>query len=380
LLLFLANFVAILLVALGLFSLAGLTDSAKKRTFSERIRRLWPAVAGFVVIAAVLTHSLLRIIDERHTQFAIESVLLEELATDVAALDDFQHEEHESQHQVLATVRASEIVSPHRVSQIQQALAERLDEPVMLLVRTIVSKDVAATGSAFKAVRVDPDGVFLGHTLSPLELKQRWAEQVLLEEFQSKAGVDLRRATYSEPEGTPLVFAEIRTIRRLSSDEITAVKTRLRERLSQPDLEFAVRFTKEELASEFGRLLVEWTDSSAATPQQRQVMTGLRELIRDEVGRLPEVVPLGVHFHVQEDLWRVLVEVVGPRPVTRDELAALQQKAAEYASEPIELSVWYKAETVITADGFSSFEDFTRATLQKRIETLPKILGRVAQH
>ena len=67
--------------------------------------------------------------------------------------------------------------------------------------------------------------------------------------------------------------------------------------------------------------------------------------------------------------------MVEPRPVTQDELLALQSDVAEYAPRPIELSVWYKAETVISANGLSSYKNYTRQTLQERIETLPEVFG-----
>ena len=39
----------------------------------------------------------------------------------------------------------------------------------------------------------------------------------------------------------------------------------------------------------------------------------------------------------------------------------------------MEVHVWFKLDAVISTDGYASFNDFTKATLKKRIETIPDI-------
>ena len=79
-LLFFANFIAILLVALVMFTIAGMAPDARWNSLADVSRRFGLAVVGFVVIAVILTHSLLRIYTERTTQHTIDTVLVAELA------------------------------------------------------------------------------------------------------------------------------------------------------------------------------------------------------------------------------------------------------------------------------------------------------------
>ena len=75
---------------------------------------------------------------------------------------------------------------------------------------------------------------------------------------------------------------------------------------------------------------------------------------------------------MQEEAWRVLLETAGPRTVTPDEVVALQSAFSEH-EPPLEINLWHKPEAVVTAEGYTTYSDFTKTTLQERIKTLPVI-------
>jgi uncharacterized hydrophobic protein (TIGR00271 family) len=376
--LFFANFIAILLVSLVMFTLAGMAPAPRWNSARDISRRFGPVFVGFTVIAVVLTHSLLRITGERNLNHTIRQVLSQEFARDSVALDDFQEKQQGDSVFVLATVRSPKIIPPRRVSQLQERLTRDLGKPTELIVRTMVAEDVHAVGSRLKAGRMDLNGVFFSNELSPRERKKRLARQVLLEQLNPEDGFQLEDLEYGEsPKGT-LVFATIKAIRPPQTHEVRALENLLRERLDDPELALVLRCSTATLIERDGPLLVEWTNYGGERNREPETVKGLKQLIRNEFKKLPNTFPLAVHFNIEDDRWRALVEVAGPRPVSPGEVTIVQQAISESAPHPVDLSVWHRADVVVTSNGYAAFDEFTRPMLEKRIESLPGIFGEMA--
>src|SRR6185436_3590147 len=79
-LLFFANVLAILAVAAALFLIAGFVTWAEMGSFRGLARRFAPAAIGLVLVSALLTRTLIGMVENVHTQRAITEVLDQELA------------------------------------------------------------------------------------------------------------------------------------------------------------------------------------------------------------------------------------------------------------------------------------------------------------
>lgn len=67
------------------------------------------------------------------------------------------------------------------------------------------------------------------------------------------------------------------------------------------------------------------------------------------------------------------------RPPDASLSASLVQEAvSKSTSHPVELSIWHRADIVVTAEGYESYKDFTQQTLEERIEKLPEVFEDVA--
>jgi uncharacterized hydrophobic protein (TIGR00271 family) len=373
LLLFFANFVAILLVALITFTLAGMAPALQWKSLPHLLRRYGFAFVSFAVVAIVLTHSLYRITRDRHVASRIQDVLSAEVAEiGSAVLDDSIYRIAGGKLQVLATVRAPRLIPPDRVKEIEEDLESQLGMPARLIIRTVLANDVSATGSAIHATDVDLDGVFISAGLSGPQLKTRYAEQVLLERLQHEPAVELVDVECGQVGDRSIVLATLQSIRVLSRHEIGRLEAAVRVRLEDPELELVVQFVPTVLGDRFGPILIGWTNVDATTPEESAALNELDGQIRAEVAKLPEVFPVAVHFNVREELWGVLVETTGPRTVTPDKVATIQSAFSEH-EPPLEISFWHKPEAVVTARGYVAYNDFTKSTLQERIKTLPVI-------
>ncbi len=79
-LLFLANVLSILLVSAVVFIAAGLARRIELESAWELIRRFGVACLGFIIVAVLLTHALVRIVQERHLTNTIKDLISTEFS------------------------------------------------------------------------------------------------------------------------------------------------------------------------------------------------------------------------------------------------------------------------------------------------------------
>jgi hypothetical protein len=53
--------------------------------------------------------------------------------------------------------------------------------------------------------------------------------------------------------------------------------------------------------------------------------------------------------------------------------AAISQRSPR----PVDTSIWFRSDAVVTPNGYSSYEKFTEGTRKKRIEGLPELFKRL---
>jgi len=381
LLLFVANLVSILFVALVVFAFTGLTVSTAGRSWRTLLRQFGPTFVSFVVVAVVLTNSLMRIAVERTTELGIRETLLSELDNDPAIiLGEFRHVRLAGRVQVLATVRSPRIVKPKRVAELEQALREQLDAPVDLVVRTSLSKDVTREGARFVVRRANLDGRFLDDAVEEVESRATLAEQVIREQFQSDPGFELTQVDFGSAEsGNGIVIAYINSLRRLAHAEIARTEDALRKRLSDPQLDFFVRVDSAKLENRNGTVLVEWVDFSQASQEELDRLPEYEQVIKRVISETTALLPLQVHFKLLSDRTSALAEVVGPTPVTIEDVRQCEKRIRGELGDRFDLHLLYRSEYVVGTSGYTTYDDLTDASLEKRITRIREIFGKDAE-
>ena len=378
-LLFAANFVTILLAGLVTFGAAGLArdfDGTVKRGVG---RRFVVPVIAFIATTFFLTRSLQESTAERALARKVESEMHQAFdQMPSTSIEEIQvsHSTPGDRLDVLLTVRAPHVLRPTEVTSLQERLADALGLETVVIVRTVVARDVAALGSTARVSTAALDGDLFeasSHGEDDLVLV---AEQILLESLGSEPGMRLVSVRLAETENKTGVVAFVESIRNVVSEEIEAVQKALRDRLKLPSLRLFVCVMRATVDTAEGNWLVEWSDQAYMSPQDELEAAGLRRIVAEELRGIPDLDCLGVHIHGGEgDVpWRVLAEVVGPRPPAPDTVAAMQSSVSSRSSRELELSFWFRSEVVVSPDGYDSFRDFTRPTFEQRMQTLPQIL------
>lgn len=374
LLLFVANFVSILVVALITFWAGGLARS-RPRTVHRVFTHFGPTAVAFAVVVFIMTNSLLRIARDHALEQGIHRTLAEQLAAMHGAdLMGVIHNQTPKGVQVLATVRASRTVSPVWVSAIQTSLEDLLGDSVNLVVRTIRSRDVCALGHSLQAVPRDMNGNFLIETTDDDAARETLVSQVIRECYEEEPGFELTRVEYgmsSANEG--MVVAYVNAIRRFGREEIGLVEELLRKRLRDPTLHFLVRVNSASLQERRGPILTEWTSIAEAGPSRVARLPEIEAALHSAVEQSFELIPLHTHFNWFDGRWRVLVEVTGPGLVTQEDVELVQEAVSKKFQDEVEVLLWKRSDFIATRDGYTTYDKLTDPLIEQRRRKLQEL-------
>jgi uncharacterized hydrophobic protein (TIGR00271 family) len=361
-LLFLANFLSILLVASIIFFFAGLGREFAWTKPWEFAKRFGLALLGFVLVGVLLTGSLVRIVQERQLDRTIRRVLADELAkTQASSVDDIVYEQEEDILYVLTEVRSPTLITPSEVKTIQDSLGVHAGFPVQLIVRNILAKDITAKGSTRQATARNMDGEFITEEASPKQLKERSAEEVLWEAFALQPHLELIDVAYKRLPIGPVVLANVQGLRPPNGEEVRHLEEAIQERLQDRTIQLVMRFTQSSLLTHRGPVLYGWsTAGGEITPEKEATFAKVQTAVREELSRHPDVLPLECYPNLREDHFRIMVEAAGHGVMTSKDLAKLEEGVSNKVGEPIRIYIWTKDDAVLTESGVIPFKEFLR--------------------
>ena len=134
LLLFLANFIAIIFSSAFVFVMAGFGPLAFHERRQVISRTFVVSSVSMILITIPLANFMVRIADDAHTSRIIHDTLTDQIAqiSEDATLVDFTQEQKDGNLHVNATVRTPSDLSSSETSRIQRMLAQRLGSAVSL--------------------------------------------------------------------------------------------------------------------------------------------------------------------------------------------------------------------------------------------------------
>ncbi len=365
-LLFLANFLSILLVASIIFFFAGLAPEFAWTKPWDFGKRFGLAFLGFVLVGVLLTGSLVRIVKERQLDRTIKRVLADEFSkTRASSVDHIVYEQEQDMLYVSTEVRSPTLISPSEVKTIQDSLGDQVGLPAELIVRNILAKDITAKGSTRQTTARNLDGEFITQEASPSQLKETNAEQVLWEEFATRPHLELIEVTYRRIPMGPIILANVQGLRSPDAEEIRHLEERIQERLQDSTIKLVVRFTQSSLLTRRGPVLYGWS-----IPGGEVTFDKIQTAVREELSRYPDVFPLQLYPSVREDRSRILVEVVGNGVMTSKDLVKLEEGVSKKVGQPLEIYIWTRDDTVVTKSAVVPFKAF----LQKEIPEWEKLV------
>jgi uncharacterized hydrophobic protein (TIGR00271 family) len=366
-LLFFANFISILLVAAAVFLASGLASEFLSKSPWDLIRRFGWATLAFLVLIVVLSNALMEMVQARKLDRVIKEVLTVELANlSYASLDSQIHKTQNDGLYILATVRAPRIIPPDEVGKIQDALFRRLEKPISLIVRTTIARDMSAVGSTSQVVEQNLDGNFMNAKISDKEMVLKSAEQVLWEQLASRPDFRFVNVDYGRTPRGKVILAAVEGISPPTAEATRQVERLIQERVQDPTLSLIVRFTPSILLDRYGQGLYGWSFSGEITPEQekltRDIQAAVNQVFRTHY---PDVHPVRLYYNHLENKWKILVEATGTGTLSSKDRLRIEKMVAEKVAHPVQISVWFRVETVLTEEGQIPFQTFIQNSLNQ---------------
>lgn len=369
--LFLANFFSILVAASIVFAATGMGSYSKTLSRRDLARRFGVAVFSLICITVIFTYSLVKLVNKRYIRQSIKYELVQALE-DIPGtyLREFVWEKSSGRIHVLATVRTPSIIKPGSVVRIQNRISKSLKENIRLVIRNTLVKDIGATGSIIhistkskneKAFdKEEAEEGFVGDERMPAKQKTSLAEQVLWEHFSRWPGFFVQNIEYHEYEAGDFIFASVQTPYPFDRKELSIVEKNIRKRLKDPDITLVISRLKRIITAAKGPLLVEWHNFEDWTEEKEELSEAIEEAIRHEMAGFSDVFFHRCHLRYAKDQWKALLETSGLRPLQPRELEQIRSRVVDKYNQPLEVYAWFRFETVVTPDGYSSYEDFIK--------------------
>ncbi len=361
LLLFTANFLAILLVSSLVFALAGLVADEEILPLNRIARRLLTAGLCFLIVALILTKAMVGMIEERNRVKTIRGILTEALHKEpTTSLVDVLPSRHQKELSILATVRTPKVFSPDRVKRIEETLQRSLDTPLQLIVRCVLSRDVVSTGTTSTVTTPTLDGTFLTDQVDPDVLKIQQAEQTLREVISGQPQLELQDTNLLYLSGDVVILATIQTPRLLVPLEVSQYQAAIQERLKDPAVRLLVRCILTTDITSRGRILYGNAHFGPLEANAHAVQEQTR-LATKETG---EFFATYVDAVWVENQWKVRAEITGPRVIRPAEIARIEQRVTERVGQPVSLCAWSRIELMVTRSAFMPVEQYTEERLR----------------
>ncbi|MEE8298594.1 MAG: TIGR00341 family protein [Thermodesulfobacteriota bacterium] len=364
--LFFANFLSILLVASATFIAAGMSPATSLKKNKNFVRSFILAVTGFVVVAAFLTYSLVTIVKERKLKGTIETTLNTEFdKLHSTSVDSYVYDIQDGKLYILASVRSPIIMTPRDIKKLQNVFESQINMPIEFIVRSIISKDVSATGSANQIIDQNLDGFFINKALNADQVLIRKSEQVILEQLAHWPKMRLLNTEYINLPRGATILATVTGFRVLTDREITGLENRIRETLEDDNINLIIRTIKTSISDHNGEMLYGWLYHEDVDDNTEGELLKLDGKVKAKFKKYPKLFLVNAHKSVRGGNLNVLVEAVGTEPVTPEEVREIEIELSEEMGRAINLDVWYRSDAVITRDGYRSFEEYNEVNIYR---------------
>jgi len=368
-LLFFANFLAILAISAVLFIVAGFVSSEEMGSKLKVLKRFSGPVIGLILVTILLTHALVGIVGDRRTTRTIEGGLKTELAMEPGtSVDEIVYKRKEGRIDILALVTTPRVLSPKKIKEIQDRLAQDLGLHTNLIMRCRISKDISSTGSTSAVVGRNLDGEFISTKLDPKVKRLQLSEQVLRELLEDYRGthLDLDSLDIVDLPDESILVAALQGSRHITPFEVAGFEKRIQERLEDPKVRLLIRSSDITDISGKGRVLYGRAHFGKSSEQEVLTREKLEREVKTLLERFPNTFAPNIDAEKRGTTWHVLAEVVGPRVLTPAEIRLLEKEVSRSTGQEINLRMWCRVELMVDNAQFMSVEGFTKKEVEKR--------------
>lgn len=359
-LLFFANFLAILIVAGGLFVFVGFIARTEMDSGLRLMRRFLPPAIGLVVVAVVLTNTLVGVVEEWKISEKIKDVLETELSEEPStAIENVIFQKKEGKVFILATVRSPRVLSPYKVEQIQNLIAKSLAMDTTVIVRCDITKDISAWGSTSVAVSENLDGEFITTKLHPKVKRIQLSEQALREALEGYPALILKELNVINLKHGALILATIESSKDITPSMVATLEKMIQEKMKDPTVRFLVRSQTLRGVTSKGRVLYGKAHFGEWSPADRALQKKIEEGVEKEIRQLGNIFVTSIDALREKGKWLVLARVVGTQVPKPSQVQEIEQKIAKATDGDVTIAIWFDFEAIVTRDEYLSRDAYS---------------------
>jgi uncharacterized hydrophobic protein (TIGR00271 family) len=232
LLLFLANFLAIHVVAAVVFMIFGVKNIRlhQELTVFSFFRRFTLSLLSLAAVAVFLTQTLITVYNEHRLSNEVQKVLSYQVRSRVGAeLSDFRAKKYNDQVEILATVLTPNPFEPNEVAQIEKILQQEVDPRIHLVLRSLTSKDYDCKGPVY----VPKEELEHRAQVAQQSVLLRKVSQSINEQLRKVPGARLGELQLEPQKDHIVVTAEVFTPGVIEPAKVAEIETALRQAVNE---------------------------------------------------------------------------------------------------------------------------------------------------
>jgi len=201
---------------------------------------------------------------------------------------------------------------------------------------------------------------------------------MLWEQLASRPDFKFVNIDYGRTPRGKVILAAIEGLRPPSAEEIRHVEHLIQERVQDPALSLIVRFTPSILLDRYGQGLYGWSFSGEITPEKEKLAREIQAAVNQVfLTHYADVHPVRLYYNLLEDKWKILVEATGTGTLLLKDRIRIEKMVSEKVAHPVQVSIWFRMETVLTEGGQIPFQTFIEANLNQLQEIYLKEWAKV---
>jgi uncharacterized hydrophobic protein (TIGR00271 family) len=375
-LLFFANLLAILLVSALIFWRAGLGLKEEQQKRKGFLPEIVVTVVLLMVVGALLTKTLMRVIDRRQRTHVVRQVLRESEGTHpIFSIANLEHRRSGNAVYVLVNLNTSKALSPSQVARWEKKMSWLLEAEVKLTVNCDISQEVSSLNSRDVAARVGLDGISLDEPVHPDVHLVRIAEQTLRQAFKDVPDISLEEVDLHYFDERPTIIATLQTHRSIRPTEVALIHDTIETISGRSNIGLIIRNNLPYDVTRRGRIILGEMQLDPYTPEERKLV----RLIRQSIGRLGNIYVKNLDGIRRKDHWEMYVEIMGDRLIRPEEVKEIERKVSEGMKMPTKIRAWTRAELIATDKRYHIGEGFMekqkdKATLGRIEKNLKELL------
>ena len=337
-LLFFANFLAIGLAGALVFFALGMSREGRKGalTIGGFLRRFGLSFVLLAAIAVFMTHTLMQIVADRRLAAKIESSVSDQVrATLGAQVSEVRHERRGRVLEVVAVVLTPQEFGSFQVGAIERSLQQALGEPVRLVLRCVLSKDMDPNGPVFITDEERLQRVAAAQETNFLAS----ANSVLRKQIADLPGASLVEVSCDSARANATVTAVVRTPSAIEPSRVAQLEQGLRE-ATRENVHLVVRSILSRDADSAGYLYQPKEERQPPTGRELLLHERLQGALQRQLGSaVPGASLVEFDFKEQGRRLRVLAVARTPRNFEPEDVARVEEAFRKYVSPGTDLVV-----------------------------------------